>query len=68
MTIGPDGQVHLQVRGVKGRACLDITAPLEEALGGVIAERRLTYEADEQPQAEEELQQRERRRRSGGGR
>lgn len=62
--IGPDGQVRLQVRGVKGRSCLDLTAPLEEALGGVVTERRLTYEAEESDQQVTEEQE----RRVGDGR
>lgn len=54
VTIGVDGQVRLLVRGVKGKACLEVTAPLEAALGGVIAERRMTYEAEEAVETEEQ--------------
>ncbi|MGH9937257.1 MAG: DUF2997 domain-containing protein, partial [Blastocatellia bacterium] len=32
--IEKDGQVRIEVRGVKGGSCLDITAALEQALGG----------------------------------
>lgn len=48
VTIGADGGVHVSVRGVKGRACLDLTRDLEAALGDQV-ERRMTHEADEQP-------------------
>ena len=45
--IDKDGQVRLEVRGVKGGACLDITAALEQALGGQVQSRELTPEAQE---------------------
>ena len=45
VTINKDGQVEVRVRGVKGTACLDITRPLEEALGGEVAIREMTPEA-----------------------
>lgn len=37
--VNPDGTVKFEVRGVKGRNCLDITKSVEEALGGVVTER-----------------------------
>ncbi len=37
--IGKDGQVQIQVRGVQGLKCLEITKPLEEALGNQIVAR-----------------------------
>ncbi len=45
--IDKDGRVRLEVRGVKGEACLDLTRPLEEALGGQIETREMTPEAEE---------------------
>jgi hypothetical protein len=45
--IEKDGQVRIEVRGVKGKACLDLTASLEEALGGQVVSREMTREADE---------------------
>jgi hypothetical protein len=45
--IDPDGQVRLEVRGVKGPACLELTRELEAALGGRVAERMMTAEATE---------------------
>jgi hypothetical protein len=49
VTIGKDGQVEVRVRGVKGQACLDLTRPLEQALGGQIVLREMTPEAQEPP-------------------
>jgi len=54
------GKVRIQVRGVKGAACLDITKELEEALGGQIELREMTPEALES--AVEQAQQRQQRR------
>jgi len=48
--IDKDGTVRLQVRGVKGEACLDLTKDLEEALGGIVLDREMTPEAYEQSQ------------------
>ena len=45
--IEKDGQVRIEVRGVKGASCLDITAALEQALGGRIDEREMTGESYE---------------------
>ncbi len=46
----PDGTVKLQVRGVKGTKCLDLTRGLEELLGGQVAERIHTDEFHEAEQ------------------
>ena len=45
--IDKDGKVRIEVRGIKGGACLDITAALEAALGGQVENRQLTPEAQE---------------------
>jgi Protein of unknown function (DUF2997) len=45
VVIAPDGTTRIEVRGVSGTACLDLTADLESALGGQIVERELTPEA-----------------------
>jgi hypothetical protein len=45
ITIDKNGQVQVQVRGVKGTACLEITKDLEQALGGEILLREMTPEA-----------------------
>lgn len=47
--INKDGQVEMRVRGVKGTACLDITRPVEAALGGEIVLREMTPEAGDPP-------------------
>lgn len=46
--IGKDGQVQIQVRGVHGVKCLELTKELEAALGGEIIARIMTPEALEQ--------------------
>lgn len=46
--IDKNGKVRVEVRGVKGKACLDITQALEAALGGQVESREMTPEADEQ--------------------
>ena len=56
--IDKDGQVRLEVRGVKGGTCLDITAPLEQALGGQVQSREMTPEAQEGAQQDLSNQQR----------
>ena len=45
--IEKDGQVRIEVRGVKGMSCLDLTKGLEAALGGQVEEREITPEAYE---------------------
>ncbi|MGL5512527.1 MAG: DUF2997 domain-containing protein [Sporomusa sp.] len=48
ITIQPDGQVSIKVAGAKGGKCLDMTKPLEEALGQVKV-REMTPEYYQQP-------------------
>lgn len=48
VTIGQDGKVEIDVTGVKGEACLDLTKELEEALGKV-TERKEKKEIHEKP-------------------
>lgn len=48
VVIGKDGNVQIEVAGVKGPGCLDITKALEEALGGDIEERNMRPEFDEE--------------------
>ena len=45
--IDQDGQVRVEVRGVKGSHCLTLTKDLERALGEKIAQREMTPEANE---------------------
>jgi len=49
VTIDAQGRVSVQVRGVKGKACLSLTEALEEALGGEVIQREMTAEAHETP-------------------
>ena len=46
VSIDKDGKVQVEVNGVKGMGCTDITKALEEALGGEV-EREMTSEAYE---------------------
>jgi len=47
VVIDKDGEVKLEVRGVKGMSCLDLTKDLEAALGGQVEERQMTAESQE---------------------
>ncbi len=47
VNIDENGQVQVQVRGVKGLNCLDLTRDLEQALGGEVILREMTPEASE---------------------
>jgi hypothetical protein len=49
ITIDKKGQVVLHVRGVKGKACLDLTNQLEKLLGGQVVERKMTPDSNEDP-------------------
>ena len=44
ITIDADGNVSMQVRGVTGKSCLELTKPLEEALGAEVENRTMTSE------------------------
>jgi hypothetical protein len=50
ITIGPDGEVQVLVKCIKGASCTEETRFLEEALGNTIESRELTSEYYEQPQ------------------
>jgi hypothetical protein len=58
--IDKDGEVKIEVHGVKGTSCLDITADLEAALGGEIESREMKPDAyatvQEQTRDHERLQ------------
>lgn len=49
ITISPTGEVQIQVKGVAGPQCLDLTKGLEQGLG-TVEERKLTSEYYEQNQ------------------
>jgi len=53
--IDKNGQVRIEVRGVKGMSCLDLTRDLEKALGGQVEAREMTPEAYET--AQEQVQE-----------
>lgn len=57
--IEKDGQLKIEVRGVKGTSCLDLTKDLEAVLGDRVIERKMTPEADEigQEQVHQQLWQ-----------
>jgi hypothetical protein len=57
--IEKDGQVRVEVHGVKGMSCLDITKDLEDALGGQVEEREMHHEAYETVQQSVEERQRQ---------
>ena len=43
ITIGPNGQIQVEVKGATGKSCLELTEFLEQALGDVV-ERKLKPE------------------------
>ncbi len=49
LVIDPDGQVRVEVLGVKGQSCLELTSELEKALGDEIITREMTSEALDNP-------------------
>jgi hypothetical protein len=55
--IEKNGSVRVEVRGVKGMSCLDVTRALEAALGGQVQDRQLTPEAHETQQQVGQQQQ-----------
>lgn len=61
--IEKNGEVRIEVRGVKGKKCPDLTAGLEEALGGKLS-REMTPDAVE-AEGEAVRQSQEQHRRIG---
>lgn len=55
--IEKDGQVRIEVRGIKGMSCLDLTKDLEMVLGSQVLAREITSEAHETAQAPIQEQQ-----------
>ena len=55
--IEKDGQVKIEVRGVKRMSCLNLTKDLEEVLGNKTVAREMTPEADEIRQEQVQQQQ-----------
>lgn len=54
--IDASGDVKIEVRGVKGHSCLDLTKQLEIALGGDVQQREMTPEFQEQSQSIDDQQ------------
>jgi hypothetical protein len=54
--IDKNGNVRMEVRGVKGESCLELTRELEAALGGEVENREMTPEALENPQVQRDRQ------------
>jgi len=52
--IQPDGTVKIEVSGVKGQKCLDLTRGLEEALGRKVVLREHTVEINESDQEQQQ--------------
>lgn len=48
LKISPKGEVQIHVQGVQGEGCLELTKPLEDALGGQPVDRQFTEEYAEQ--------------------
>jgi acylphosphatase len=58
IVIHADGRVEIQVCGVKGERCLEVTKAVEEALGGKV-ERQVTsemYETEEETTSQTDIQ------------
>ena len=52
ITIGPDGNVELHVKGYKGKGCLEVMKVFEQIVGDVKTQRETSefYEPDERVQ------------------
>lgn len=50
ITIGPDGDVELHVKGYKGKGCLEVAKLFEQIIGEAKAQRETSefYEPEEQ--------------------
>ncbi|QUS61726.1 DUF2997 domain-containing protein [Synechocystis sp. PCC 7339] len=55
--IDKNGEVILDINGVKGMGCLDLTQELEAILGGEVIKRELTSEAHQVEQQESQQEQ-----------
>jgi len=50
--IQQDGTVRIEVRGVKGKSCLNLTENIEKALGGQVINREHTDEYYQQEETQ----------------
>lgn len=55
ITISPTGEVNIQVKGVHGANCVDLTKGLEQGLG-IVEDRQFTAEYYEQQQNQQNQQ------------
>lgn len=57
ITIAPDGSVEIQVKGYKGKSCLEAVKIFEQVVGEMKAQRETSefYEPDEHVQFNQEL-------------
>lgn len=47
-----NGVIHIETKGVRGSACLDLTAEIEKVLGGRVQSREMKQDMhEEDPQA-----------------
>ena len=54
ISIDTDGRVKVEIRGMKGPACVEVTREMEQLLGGKVVERTHTHEYDQQPDEAEQ--------------
>ncbi|MBI3097681.1 MAG: DUF2997 domain-containing protein [Planctomycetes bacterium] len=52
--IGRDGRVRVEIRGVKGPACTEITKEMTELLGGRVVDHQRTDEYDQSPLSQDQ--------------
>jgi len=55
IVVDPDGLVAIEVRGVKGKSCKDVTRQIERALGEVISDRETPEIRDTQQEVKHVL-------------
>ncbi len=57
ITIAPDGSVEIQVKGYKGKSCLEAVKIFEQVVGEMKAQRETSefYEPDEQVRFNQDL-------------
>jgi hypothetical protein len=50
LTIAPNGEVEVHIKGFKGKACMDVAKLLEKIVGGIQSDQKTTefYEPDEE--------------------
>lgn len=55
VVISKDGKVELEVNGVKGMSCMQLTEALEAALGNEIMDREMKPDAYEQSASDQQF-------------